>query len=73
MRAPLTFLRVQPGLLLESWVPDRLQLRVALEENLGAVNVELTKDDVRTIEETSSRIVFRGDRYNAASQATIDR
>jgi aryl-alcohol dehydrogenase-like predicted oxidoreductase len=44
-----------------------------LEENLGAANVELTKDDVRTIEEASSHIVFQGARYNAASQATIDR
>jgi aryl-alcohol dehydrogenase-like predicted oxidoreductase len=44
-----------------------------LEENLGAANVELTKDDVRTIEEASAHIVFQGDRYNAASQATIDR
>jgi aryl-alcohol dehydrogenase-like predicted oxidoreductase len=44
-----------------------------LEENLGAANVELTKDDVRTIEEASAHIVFQGDRYNAAAQATIDR
>jgi len=44
-----------------------------LEENLGAANVELTKDDVRTIEEASASIVVHGDRYNAAAQATIDR
>ena len=44
-----------------------------LEENLGAVNVELTTDDLRTIEEASASIVIQGDRYNAAAQSTIDR
>jgi aryl-alcohol dehydrogenase-like predicted oxidoreductase len=44
-----------------------------LEENLGAANIELTQDDLRTIEEASASIVFHGDRYNAAAQATIDR
>jgi diketogulonate reductase-like aldo/keto reductase len=44
-----------------------------LEENLGAATVELTKDDVRAIEEASARIVLHGDRYNAAMQAMIDR
>ncbi len=44
-----------------------------LEENLGAANVELTKDDMRTIDDASANIVFHGDRYNAAAQATIDR
>ena len=47
--------------------------RSRLEENLGAAKVELTKDDLRTIEEASARIVLQGDRYNAAAQATIDR
>jgi aryl-alcohol dehydrogenase-like predicted oxidoreductase len=44
-----------------------------LEENLGAARVELTPDDVRRIEEASSQITVRGDRYNAAAQAMIDR
>jgi aryl-alcohol dehydrogenase-like predicted oxidoreductase len=44
-----------------------------LEENLGAVNVELTKDDLREIDDASSRITVRGARYSAAMQATIDR
>ena len=44
-----------------------------LEENLGAVDVALTPDDLREIDEASSRITVHGDRYNAASQATIDR
>jgi aryl-alcohol dehydrogenase-like predicted oxidoreductase len=44
-----------------------------LEENLGAASVELTKDDVRGIDEASSRITVQGARYNATFQATIDR
>jgi len=44
-----------------------------LKENLGAVNVQLTAEDVREIEEASSRIEIHGDRYSAAAQATIDR
>ena len=44
-----------------------------LEENLGAASVELTRDELRTIEEASASIVVHGDRYNAAAQATIDR
>lgn len=44
-----------------------------LEENLGAVNVEITNDDMGKIDEASARIAIQGDRYNAASQATIDR
>jgi aryl-alcohol dehydrogenase-like predicted oxidoreductase len=44
-----------------------------LEENLGAASVELTADDVREIDEASSRITVHGDRYNATFQATIDR
>jgi aryl-alcohol dehydrogenase-like predicted oxidoreductase len=44
-----------------------------LTENLGAASVELTKDDVRRIDEASSRITVQGDRYNATFQATIDR
>ncbi len=44
-----------------------------LEENLGAVNVELTAEDLREIEEASSGIEIHGDRYSPANQATIDR
>jgi aryl-alcohol dehydrogenase-like predicted oxidoreductase len=44
-----------------------------LEENLGTASVELTKDDVRAIDEASSGITVQGDRYNATFQATIDR
>jgi aryl-alcohol dehydrogenase-like predicted oxidoreductase len=34
-----------------------------LEENLEAVNVELTRDDLREIESTASKITVRGARY----------
>ena len=44
-----------------------------LEENLGAVNIELTNGDLRDIEDACSRITIQGGRYNAAAQATIDR
>jgi len=44
-----------------------------LEENLGAVDVELTKDDLREIDEGFSRITVHGDRYNPDAQSTIDR
>jgi aryl-alcohol dehydrogenase-like predicted oxidoreductase len=59
----------------KSWtvpIPGTTQVE-RLDENLAAANVELTKEDVLEIEEASSRITFQGDRYNAASQATIDR
>jgi aryl-alcohol dehydrogenase-like predicted oxidoreductase len=44
-----------------------------LQENLGAVNVALTADDLRDIDEASSRIEIHGERYSAAAQAMIDR
>jgi len=34
-----------------------------LEENIGAVNVELTADDLRDIDATASKIKVEGDRY----------
>jgi aryl-alcohol dehydrogenase-like predicted oxidoreductase len=34
-----------------------------LEENIGAVGVELTAADLRTIDEASSKIKAEGDRY----------
>jgi len=34
-----------------------------LEENLGAVDVELTTDDLRVIEEAASKITIEGARY----------
>jgi len=44
-----------------------------LEENLGAVDVELTADDLREIEDASSRITVQGARYSESSQRMIDR
>jgi len=37
-----------------------------LEENLGAVNVELTRDDLREIEEAASKIPIKGERLPEA-------
>jgi aryl-alcohol dehydrogenase-like predicted oxidoreductase len=34
-----------------------------LEENLGAVSVALTADDLREIDDAASRITVQGDRY----------
>ncbi|HEU4996953.1 MAG TPA: aldo/keto reductase [Gemmatimonadaceae bacterium] len=44
-----------------------------LEENLGAVNVELTPDDLREIDAAASRIAVHGHRYSESSQRMIDR
>jgi aryl-alcohol dehydrogenase-like predicted oxidoreductase len=44
-----------------------------LEENLGAVDVELTPADLRAIDGAASRITIQGDRYSEASQKMIDR
>ena len=37
--------------------------RCRLEENLGAVDVQLTPDDLRTIDGAASRIPIEGARY----------
>lgn len=42
-------------------------------ENIGAVNVELTADDLRLIEETASKITLHGERYQPANAKLIDR
>jgi len=44
-----------------------------LEENLGAVNVELTLDDLREIENAIAGITLQGERYSPGSQRWIDR
>ena len=44
-----------------------------LEENLGGASIELTTEDVRALEEASSRIKVEGDRYPATHQKLIDR
>ncbi len=44
-----------------------------LEENLGGATIELTREDVRALEEASSAIKVEGDRYPATHQRLIDR
>jgi aryl-alcohol dehydrogenase-like predicted oxidoreductase len=44
-----------------------------LEENLGAVNVDLSAEDLREIEDATSKIAVQGHRYAEASQRMIDR
>lgn len=44
-----------------------------LEENIGAVDVEITIEDLKEIEEASSKIKIQGERYSENSQRMIDR
>jgi len=44
-----------------------------LEENIGAVNVELTADDLSEIEIATSKINLQGERYSESAQRMIDR
>ncbi len=44
-----------------------------LEENLGAAELELTRDDLLAIDSSFSGLAVQGDRYNATAQAAIDR
>jgi aryl-alcohol dehydrogenase-like predicted oxidoreductase len=44
-----------------------------LEENLGAVDVELTADDFRQIENITSRAEVKGARYSESSQKLVNR
>jgi len=44
-----------------------------LEENLGAVNIELTPDDLRQINEISSKVQVQGERYPESAQRMINR
>lgn len=44
-----------------------------LEENLGAATIELTAEDMHALDEASSAIKVKGERYPAASQKMIDR
>jgi aryl-alcohol dehydrogenase-like predicted oxidoreductase len=44
-----------------------------LEENLGGATIELTTEDVRALEEASSAIKVKGDRYPPTHQKLIDR
>jgi aryl-alcohol dehydrogenase-like predicted oxidoreductase len=44
-----------------------------LEENLGAVNVELTAEDLREISDATSKIPVQGERYPESAQKMINR
>jgi len=44
-----------------------------LDENLGAVDVELTSADLQEIEDAAARIEVHGHRYSESSQRMIDR
>jgi aryl-alcohol dehydrogenase-like predicted oxidoreductase len=44
-----------------------------LEENLGAADVELTRDDLRELDELTSQVEVRGNRYSEAAQKMINR
>ncbi len=44
-----------------------------LDENLGAANLELSRDDLREIDDATRGLEVQGDRYSAASQRWIDR
>jgi aryl-alcohol dehydrogenase-like predicted oxidoreductase len=44
-----------------------------LEKNIGAVNVELTDDDLREIDEAASRITVQGARYPETLEKLTDR
>jgi aryl-alcohol dehydrogenase-like predicted oxidoreductase len=43
-----------------------------LEENIGSVNIELTANDLKEIDEAASRIEVQGARYSETSQRMID-
>jgi aryl-alcohol dehydrogenase-like predicted oxidoreductase len=44
-----------------------------LEENLGGATIELTNEDVQTLEEASSRVKVEGARYSPFHQALVGR
>jgi len=58
-----------------SWIvpiPGTTKLH-RLEENLGAVDVELTPEDLRDIDDAVSGVTVHGHRYSEGSQKMIDR
>lgn len=59
----------------KSWIvpiPGTTKLN-RFEENIGAINVELTTDDLREIETAVSKIKLLGERYSENAQKMIDR
>jgi aryl-alcohol dehydrogenase-like predicted oxidoreductase len=44
-----------------------------LKENLGAVNIELSDDDLRELDELTSQVSVQGERYSAGAQKLVNR
>lgn len=44
-----------------------------LKENLGAVNITLSEDDLRELDELTSQISVRGERYSEGAQKLVNR
>ena len=44
-----------------------------LEENIGAVNIGLTADDLRELDDITTQIDIQGNRYGEGSQKMINR
>jgi aryl-alcohol dehydrogenase-like predicted oxidoreductase len=44
-----------------------------LEENIGAINIEFTADELREIEDASSEIKVQGERYPENLQKLVGR
>jgi pyridoxine 4-dehydrogenase len=53
-------------------IPGTTKL-IRLEENLGAVAIELTSDDLRQIDDVASRIPVQGERYPESFQKLVNR
>jgi aryl-alcohol dehydrogenase-like predicted oxidoreductase len=59
----------------KSWIvpiPGTTKLE-RLEENLGAVDVELSAEELRELDETSSQVKLQGDRYSPVHQQLVGR
>jgi hypothetical protein len=55
------------------WFRSRAQRSWRLEENLGAVILELTADDIHALEEASSKIKLEGARYPKFHEQLVGR
>jgi diketogulonate reductase-like aldo/keto reductase len=53
-------------------IPETAKLH-RLEENLGAVDLLLTDEELKLIDEVSLKIKIVGERYSEAAQKLIDR
>jgi aryl-alcohol dehydrogenase-like predicted oxidoreductase len=53
-------------------IPGTTKLQ-RLDENLGAVDIELTASDLREIDAATSKIAVQGARYSEGSQRMVDR